>query len=100
IESPVGLPKASKKKPFINTLGMQFVPVRAASVLFCIWETRVKDYAAYAQGKELNEAWTKQEYRGMEVGREPEHPVCGVSWEDADAFCKWLTEKETTEGKV
>ena len=33
IESPAGLPKASKKKPFINTLGMQFVPMRERVIL-------------------------------------------------------------------
>jgi hypothetical protein len=100
LESPVGLPKASKQKPFVNTLGMPLVPVSGANALFCIWETRVKDYAAYAEGKEVNDAWTRQEYRGAPVGREPKHPVCGVSWDDAVAFCNWLTEKETAEGKL
>ena len=32
----------------VNTLGMKFVPVSGTEVSFCIWETRVKDYAAYA----------------------------------------------------
>ena len=46
-------PKAAGKKPtppkaFTNTLGMPFVPVPGTDVQFCIWETRVKDYAAYA----------------------------------------------------
>ena len=99
-ESPPGLPKAERKKPFVNTLGMPFVPVRGAKVLVCIWETRVKDYEAFAQSKQADDAWTKQEYRGTPVAREPGHPVCGVSWEDADAFCQWLTEKETAEGKL
>ena len=100
LESPPGLPKADAKKPFVNTLGMPFVPVRGAKVLVCIWETRVKDYVAFAQSNQVSDAWTKQEYRGTPVAREAEHPVCGVSWDDADAFCKWLTEKETAEGKL
>ena len=35
IESPPGLPKADRRKPFVNTLGMPFVPVRGAKVL--VW---------------------------------------------------------------
>jgi hypothetical protein len=27
---------------------MRFVPVLGTEVQFCIWQTRVKDYAAYA----------------------------------------------------
>lgn len=35
-----------------------------------------------------------------DVAREPEHPVAGASWDEANAFCKWLTEKETAAGKL
>jgi hypothetical protein len=91
---------ATKERPFVNSLGMEFVPVPGTQVLFCRWETRVKDYAAYARGKQVDDSWTKQVMAGVPVGREPEHPVCGVSWEDANAFCEWLTTKESADGKL
>ena len=50
-EPPKTEPKPEAKIPanaFINTLGMPFVPVPGTDVQFCIWETRVKDYAEYA----------------------------------------------------
>src|SRR5437870_4795308 len=29
-----------------------------------------------------------------------EHPVVGISWQEAKAFCTWLTEKERAESKI
>jgi len=87
-------------KPFVNTLEMKFVPVPGTPALFSIWDTRVKDYAAYARANKVDDQWTKQEQDGLPVSREPDYPVVGVSWEDAKAFCRWLTEKESAEGKL
>ena len=95
------LAQATKEKPFANTLGMKFVPVPGTDVLFSIYETRVQDYMAYARAsKNVDGAWGSVHKDGVPVGREPEHPVCGVSWEDAKAFCAWLTKKELMEGKL
>jgi serine/threonine protein kinase len=96
----VRIADATKERPFVNSLGMEFVPVPGTQVLFCRWETRVKDYAAYARGKNVDASWTKQQRGGVPIGREPLHPVCGVTWPEANAFCEWLTTTELTDGKL
>ena len=100
LKPPTTLPAATKDKPFANTLGQEFVPVPGTQVLFCRWETRVKDYAEFARVNKIDSAWATQQKDGVPVSREPEYPVSGVSWDGANAFCKWLTEKESTEGKL
>ena len=78
---------AKKSEPFVNSLGMNFVPVSGTKVLFSAWETRVQDYRAFAQ--ETNREWPKPDF---EQG--PTHPAVNVTWEDAVAFCVWLSKKE------
>jgi serine/threonine protein kinase/formylglycine-generating enzyme required for sulfatase activity len=86
---------ATKDAPFTNTLGMKFVPVPIGGgptsgqrVLFSIWDTRVQDYLAFARANKVNGEWQAQQKDGVPVGRELDHPVVGVNWEDAQAFCQ------------
>ncbi len=91
---------AAKEPAFINSLGMKFVPVPGARVLFSIYETRYQDYAAYAAGNPgINEEWKNQSYGSFTVTeRAEEHPVTHVNWEEAVSFCEWLTRKERETG--
>lgn len=75
---PVDLSKASMDAPYVNSLGMKFVPVPGTNVLVSVWETRVKDFGAF---------------RAIENAEEPsgpDHPVSDVSWDEAKEFCDWL----------
>lgn len=86
---------ASKEHPFVNSLGMEFVPVPGTDVLFCVWETRVKDYVAYANAhRVIPGVWPDHQYEGQNVAPREDCPVVYMSWEDAKAFCRWLSTKE------
>lgn len=87
---------ASKDKPYANSLGMKFLPVKGTRVLFCIHETRRKDYAAFAQdvpGIPAN--WQNKTYASFTL---PElcddYAAAAISWTQAKKFCEWLSQKE------
>jgi formylglycine-generating enzyme required for sulfatase activity len=86
-----------------NSLGMVFVSVPGTRVSFSIWETRVQDFAAFAaiQPKLNGTNWNHALYHGVTpVSDGPDYPVVNVSWNDANAFCAWLTETERKTGKI
>jgi hypothetical protein len=83
---------ATRDRPWINSLGMRFVPVPGTQVLFSVWETRRKDYGAFA---EAEFASTKSDlWRRPLSPVTPEHPVTPVSVVQAMRFCAWLTQHE------
>ncbi|MBE2285349.1 MAG: SUMF1/EgtB/PvdO family nonheme iron enzyme [Prosthecobacter sp.] len=96
--SMIGASTATKEKPFENSLGMKFVPVPITGgptdgqrVLFSIWETRVKDYEVFA--RETRCDWPEPPYP-----LEPTFPAVNMSWDEARAYCVWLTERERKAG--
>jgi len=78
---------------FTNSLGQVFVPVGGTPVLFCIWDTRVQDYSMFAT--ETHRTWPKPVFT-----QDATHPAVNVTWEDSQAFCAWLTQKERKDGVI
>ncbi len=68
-----------------NSLGMRFVPV--GNVLVAVWPVRVRDFQAFCEATGFVRA-------PLEFPQEDTHPAVNVNWEDARAFCQWLTERE------
>jgi formylglycine-generating enzyme required for sulfatase activity len=102
------LPVKSKRAPatqprWTNSLGMVFVPVPGTTVSFSIFETQVKNFALFAATNPKLDGtnWNHAAYHGITpVSQGPDFPVVNVSWNDAGAFCSWLTETERALGKI
>lgn len=83
--------RSGKQSPFVNGHGMKFVPVKVLSdysgptVYFSVVETTVDNFAAFAKANSRNFPAASQS--------SSVHPA-NVSWDDAVAFCQWLTYSE------
>lgn len=103
---------AAQNQPWANSIGMKFVPIPQTQVLFSVWDTRVCDFEKF-----VNATGFKASYHMTAVGsggwrprgttwrnpgfkQGPTHPVVGVSWYEAQAFCEWLTKREQARGLI
>jgi formylglycine-generating enzyme required for sulfatase activity len=59
-----------------------------------IWETRVSDYATFTRES------GRDDHRAASFPQTPDHPVVDISREDAQAFCKWLSERERKDERI
>ncbi|MBK8091914.1 MAG: SUMF1/EgtB/PvdO family nonheme iron enzyme [Verrucomicrobiaceae bacterium] len=77
------LAAVTKEQPFVNSLGMKFVPVPGTNILMCTTETTVAQY----QGAGLG-------YQAQTFIQGSNHPAVGMNWYDAKAWCAWVSKKE------
>jgi|GEM_PF-2464281 len=95
---PAKLPPTMKTTPKnlpgtkVNSLGMTFVPVPKTKVLMCVHETRGADYSAFLAADPSNPA-AKGYHNEFGYWGWEDYPV-SVKWDDAKAFCEWLSRKE------
>jgi serine/threonine protein kinase len=88
-------PSVPPSASFTNSLGMKFIDVLGTDVQFCIHETRRKDYAEYASAVPgVNTQWQNPVFENVPLAVGEDHPVSQISWEEAKAFCDWLSKKE------
>jgi hypothetical protein len=85
--TPANVDATTREAPFLNELGLPFVPVPGHRTLFCIWQVRVRDFRVYC-------ADAGKEFPPGDFEQTPDHPVVGVTWNEAQAFCQWLTKRE------
>ena len=104
-------PPPQPGKPWTNSLEMRFVPM--GDIYVSVWQTRVEDFETFvrATGYDavggMSSAVTQNGFKLNTMSwkapgfvQTPEHPVVGVSWEDANQFCEWLTKQERSEGAL
>ena len=95
-ESTSSFPQSGKL--FENALKMKFVPVpktqESDSAILCAeTETTRGEFQKFLDTAAF-------EFEKLGEGRARTHPIIGVTWDDANSFCEWLTEVGILSGKL
>jgi len=77
----------------VNSLGMVFVPVPGTKVLICVHETRYQDFMPYLAAVPVPAPNQRPRATAHGLWGWEDHPVT-TSWDEALAFCAWLSQKE------
>jgi formylglycine-generating enzyme required for sulfatase activity len=75
-----------------NSLGMVLVPVPGTKVMMCAHETRYSDFEAYL--KATGPITSSRSVTPMSEWGWVDYPAAYVKWDEAKAFCAWLSQKE------
>lgn len=98
-QTAIGAPAAAvftavPGQPFENSLGMNLRPLKTPAILLGEHEVRVTDYRRFLL--DVRESATTDSM----LGDGGDHPITGVSWRQAEAFCRWLTQREQALGSI
>lgn len=109
IPTAVSLLPLKAGRPWVNSLEMRFVLL--GNIQMAVWPTRVRDFQAFVQATGydamggMSSVIVRDGFRLTTMGwknpgfaQTADHPVVGVSWEDANQFCAWLTQTERQAG--
>lgn len=81
------------EQPWSNSLAQQFIPM-GKDTLVNTRETTFKDFAIYCREQRLSLP------KSSGIDQQGQHPVVNITRQQAQDFCKWLTQKERKLGLI